>query len=151
MFASAFSSAFSGGVGLPLEWACVALPDGKVGTLLAQVGLLRGESATRAEDGRLVIGERDLVGPAGKVYSFASPESAAIWAGIVEDRGRRELALSREMSLTARAAWLARKRRQLEFDAAHRVERAQRIADADIRGALIADSTFALIKWAHCG
>lgn len=149
MFASAFSSAFSGGAGLPLGWACVALPAGKVGTLLAQVALLRGEVAVLSGGGRLVIAGRDLVGPAGKVYAFASPESAAMWRDIAEQRSRRELELASGMGESRRAVWLERKRRQLEFDAARRIERAQHVADAGIRAALIADAGFALEKWGH--
>lgn len=149
MFSAAFSQSFAGGVRLPLAWAIAPLPAGKVGTLLAQVALLRGEVAVLSGDGRLVIAGRDLVGPAGKVYAFASPESAAMWRDIAEQRSRRELELASGMGESRRAVWLARKRRQLEFDAARRIERAQHVADAGIRAALIADAGFALEKWAH--
>ncbi len=148
MFSAAFSGAFAGRR-LPLAWARWSLPDWKICTLLAQVAVLRGELAEYHDDGRLTIGGRDLIGPAGKVYRFVSPESAAMWSGIALERGRREIELARGMDRARRVVWLARKRATLADFAAQRARHAAQDVPGEIRDALIADASFALVKWGH--
>lgn len=147
-----FSAAFSGefaGPHLPLAWVLVQLPQAKICTLLAQLALIRGEGVEYHDDGRLTIGDRDLIGPAGKVYRFVSPEGAAMWSGIALERGRREIELARGMDRARRVVWLARKRATLADFAAQRARHAAQDVPGEIRDALIADASFALVKWGH--
>lgn len=149
-FSYSFSSAFSR-IELPYLWSMFQLPAVKICGLLAQVGILRGETVEYRTDGSLSIGGRDLVGPAGKTYRFKTEESAAAWEAIARERALSELKLSRLMDLERRAVWLGKKSARLADDAERKVLRAQSIADQDTRNALIADAGFALVKWAHYG
>lgn len=149
MFSRSFADPFSQDAALPRAWAFLELPASHAGTLLAQVALVRGGVFEASNDGGATIDGRGMVGPAGKVYAFASLESAESWRVIAESRARREMELACAMDAGRRAAWLAKKRARLASDAARRIDRAAQIVDGGIKAAVIADAGFALSKWAH--
>ena len=70
MFSAAFSAAFAKGA---------AAAGGYIGPCMAQAALAAGV-AWSVDGAALVIGGKTLIGPAGKVYQFASNATAEKWA-----------------------------------------------------------------------
>lgn len=134
MFSSAFSSAFAGRAGY-------------VGPVCAQALLTDGAAWSVAGSGLLVAGKR-LIGPAGKVFVFASSETAARWVDNAKNIGIQERALIAAIDPAAAEIWKAKKREKLAVIAARVVSAAARTADADKRAALIAEAGYLLGKWA---
>ena len=138
MFSSAFSSAFAGS-GLRY-----------IAPMAAQAALHAGAVALVAGSG-LLVNRRVLIGQAGGVYSFGSPESAARWvektraAAAGEYFTRAQLAASDPDAL---AAWAEKKRKRMARRAVLVTEAAARQSDAAKRRALIEEAALALGKWA---
>lgn len=138
-FSSAFASNFAG-VG-------AAVSVGFVGPMRAQAALVNGAAWARVGGG-LVVGGRVLIGPAGKVYAFASAETAARWANNAKGAGEREAVIIAGLDPDLAAAWKARKRAKLAVIAGRLADAAAKQADAEKRAALIAESDYCLTKWA---
>lgn len=138
-FASAFAACFAGrgAVG----------SGGYIGPVMAQAALAGG-AAWSVSGSALVVGGARLIGPAGKVFAFASPLTAQKWAinaGVV---GRREAELLASIDPGVAENWRAGKRARLAVIAARLIDAAARQADAEKRAALVAESTYCLSKWA---
>lgn len=140
MFSGAFASVFSGS-------AALVLPAGYIGPAMAQAALAGG-AAWEFVAGELRIDGRRLIGPAGRVYSFASGETAARWAENAALASVRELRAVSGLSGEQAAKWKAEKRARLEVIAERVVSAAAKTADADKRAALIAEAGYLLGKWA---
>jgi hypothetical protein len=134
MFSDAFSPAFAGVVG------------GYIGPVMAQAALVAG-AAWEMDGGAVLIDGRRLIGPAGKVYAFSSPESAARWIEAQQYIGGKERDLLDNINPAAAALWKERKRAKLVVIAGRVIEAAARTADAGKRAALVAESDFLLSKW----
>ena len=134
-FSSAFASEFAG---VAVEY---------VGPMRAQAALAAGEAWAMSGHG-LLIGGKLLIGPAGKVYAFASLETAGRWVENAKNIGEREVALRASLALPALASWSAKKREKLAVIAARLVAAAARQADEAKRAALLAESDYCLSKWA---
>ena len=87
MFAAAFASSFAGRAGaavggfassfaLAFSGRGAVVPVGFIGPMRAQAAIVGG-AAWVFDDGRLIVGGAVLIGPAGKVFAFASEETAA--------------------------------------------------------------------------
>lgn len=137
MFSCAFSSAFTG----------LFAPVVYIGPMRAQAALVGG-AAWSVSGSRLTIGGAVLIGPAGKVFAFASPETAARWVDNAANIGAREVALIASIAPEAAAIWKAKKRVKLAVIAGRLVEAAGRMPDAEKRAALLSESSYALSKWA---
>lgn len=135
-FAAAFSSAFAGS-GAVVEY---------IGPMRAQAALVAG-AAWSVSGSRLTIGGAVLIGQAGKVFAFASPETAARWVDNAANIGAREVALIASIAPEAAALWKAKKRVKLAVIAGRLVEAAGRTHDAAKQAALLAESSYALSKW----
>lgn len=135
MFSAAFSGAFAGrGLG------------GYIGPVSAQAALTDG--AEWVVDGAsLVVDGAVLIGPAGKTFSFASEQSAARWVDNARNIGTRERSLIASIAPEAAALWKARKREKLAVIADRVLSAAARMADAEKRAALVAESAFCSAKW----
>ncbi|MCL2344456.1 MAG: hypothetical protein FWC58_01220 [Desulfobulbus sp.] len=136
---AAFSSAF----------AAPFAKDGEAGFIapvMAQAALVAGE-AVESVGTALTIGGRTLIGTAGKVYAFASKESAERWIEHTRAVAINEAAIVEGMSVEGRALWLEKKRARLAAVAGRVVGAAARLTDAGRRAALLAESDFCLNKW----
>lgn len=140
-FASAFAGCFAGRGG------AVVVPVGFIGPMRAQAVLTDGGAWSVLGSG-LVVGGALLIGPAGKVFAFASPESAARWVDNAKNIGVRERALALEIAAAAVASWRAKKREKLAVIAGRLVDAAARQYDEAKRAALLAESDYCLAKWA---
>lgn len=137
MFSAAFSSAFAG----------VASGIAYVGPMRAQQLLTDGAEWAVSGSGLLVAGKR-LIGPAGKVFAFASPDNAALWVENARNIGTRERALIASIAPGAAAAWKAKKREKLAVIAGRVIDAAARQHDAAKQAALLAEADYCLAKWA---
>ena len=135
-FAASFSSAFAGRA---TAVVCIA-------PMRAQAALVAGEPWS-VDGSRLFIGGALLIGPAGKVFCFSSPETAARWVDNARNIGEREAALIATIAPEAAAIWKAKKRVKLAVIAGRLVAAAGRCHDAAKRAALLAESDYALSKW----
>lgn len=133
MFSSAFSSAFGHAVGC-------------IGPMLAQLALTDG-AAWSMRGAALVVDGKLLIGPAGKVYAFASAGTAARWAINAKGAGEREAVIIAGLDVDLREAWKARKRAKLAVIAGRLADAAAKQTDAEKRAALIAESDYCLSKW----
>lgn len=138
MFSSAFSSAFAKG---PAE------AGGYIGPCMAQAALAGG-AAWYVSGSALVIDGKRLIGPAGKVYAFASAATAEKWALSAALVPVREAQIIASIPQATAEAWKAAKRTRLEVVAARVVSAAAKTDDADKRAALIAEAGYLLGKWA---
>lgn len=136
MFSSAFSSAFA----RPHPRPCIC-------PMMAQAALMDG-AAWSLVGSSLVIGDKLLIGPAGKVFEFLSEESAARWAANTAAAGAGQVSIIAGLSGPAAAAWVARKREKLAVIAGRLVAAAARQGDERKRAALLAESDFCYSKWA---
>jgi hypothetical protein len=113
----------------------------------AQAALVAG-AQWYVDGSRMFIDGALLIGPAGKVFCFSSPETAARWVDNARNIGTREALLIQAIAPEASAIWKAKKRVKLAVIAGRLVEAAGRCHDAGKRAALLADSDYALNKWA---
>ncbi|MGV1035371.1 MAG: hypothetical protein ACOYBP_09190 [Microbacteriaceae bacterium] len=118
-----------------------------VGPVMAQAALVDG-AAWALAGSAVNIGGALLIGPAGKLYAFASPESAARWVESARVIGRRERDLMETIDPATAAAWKAKKRAKLAVIAGRVVNAAARMIDGGRRAALLAEADFCLEKWA---
>lgn len=134
MFSAAFSSAFAKGLKKYIApmMAQAALGDGAAWGLVG--GVLMVEGAV-------------LIGPAGKTYTFASPESAARWVEHTRAAGLRQLLVVAAMSPEIADNWKEKKREKLAVVADRLVNAAAKQGDAGRRAALVAESDYCLTKW----
>lgn len=157
MFSGAFSSAFAAqapawSAGFASQFAGVfagvgALPaGGYIGPVSAQQALADG-APWSVVGSALLIGGRRLIGPAGKVYAFASAGTAAKWAIGAAAVPVREAQIIAGLPVSVAAAWKAAKRARLEIVAARVVDAAARMPDDAKRAALIEEAGFLLGKW----
>lgn len=137
-FASCFAASFAG-LGVPVA--------GYIGPCMAQAALAGG-AAWSVVGSALVVDGRRLIGPAGKVYAFASSQTAEKWAINAGVIGRREVDLLASIDSSVAENWKAGKRARLALVAALLVDAALLQADSAKRAALIAESTYCLSKWA---
>ena len=135
MFSSAFASCFAG------------VKSEYIGPMSAQAALVGG-AGWLASGHRLMVGGKVLIGPAGKVYAFASADTAARWANNAKGAGEREAVIIAGLDADLREAWKARKRAKLAVIAGRLADAAAKQADAEKRAALIAESDYCLTKWA---
>lgn len=150
-FSGAFSSAFlprKKRFSLAFSAAFHGRPRGFIGPLSAQAALMGG-AGWRLWGSGLVVGDSLLIGPAGKVYAFASAETATRWAENAAGAGQREAQIIASLPADRAAAWRAKKRANLEVIAGRVVAAAARSSNEAVRAALIAESDFVLSKWAH--
>lgn len=138
MFSVAFSSAFAKGQ---------AAAGGYIGPCMAQAALAAG-AAWSVDGSALVIDGKRLIGPAGKVYAFASAATAEKWALSAALVPVREAQIIASIPQATAEAWKATKRTRLEVIAAQVVSAAAKTADADKRAALIEEAGYLLGKWA---
>ena len=96
----------------------------------------------------MLVAGRRLIGPAGKVFAFASPETAGRWVDNAKNIGIRERALIASIDPAAAAIWKAKKREKLAVIAARVVSAAARVSEEKRRAALIAEADYCLSKWA---
>jgi hypothetical protein len=136
MFSSAFSSAF----------ARFAEPVEYISPMLAQAALGDG-AGWGLVGGVLMIEGAILIGPAGKTYSFASPESAARWVEHTRAAGIRQQLVVTAMSPEIAETWKEKKREKLAVVAERLVSAAAKQSDAARRAALVAESDYCLVKW----
>lgn len=136
MFSSAFSSAFAG----------VASGVAYVGPMRAQK-LLTDGAAWHVSGSRLIVGGKVLIGPAGKVFAFGSPENAARWVDNAVRVGQSEANLRGSLDAAALASWAAKKREKLAVIAGRVVAAAAKQGDEAKRAALLAESDYCLSKW----
>lgn len=112
----------------------------------AQAGLVAGAHWVY-DDGRLIVGGKVLIGPAGKVFAFGSPENAARWVENARNIGAREAALRATLPIPAIAAWAVKKREKLAVIAGRVVAAAAKQGDEAKRAALLEESDYCLSKW----
>jgi hypothetical protein len=137
MFSGAFASSFAGVVGVE---------GGFIGPMRAQAVLADGAAWLVAGSGLLVNG-LILIGPAGKVFAFASPETAVRWVDNAKAVGQREAALRASLPADVLAGWAAKKREKLAVIAGRLVSAAAKQSDEAKRAALLAESDYCLTKW----
>lgn len=158
MFSAAFSGVFAGRqaaqaggfasvFALPFAGVGPAQEAGYIGPCMAQAALAAGAD-WRVSGSELVIDGKRLIGPAGKVYAFASAATAEKWAVSAALVPVREAQIIASLPAATAEAWKAAKRTRLEVIAAQVVSAAARTADADKRAALIAEAGYLLGKWA---
>lgn len=114
---------------------------------MAQAAIFDG-AAVSVVGSSLVVGGKKLIGPAGKVYAFASVETASRWALEAAAVVERERALMASIDPGAAAAWKEKKRGKLAVIAGRLVDAAARQSDGGKRAALLAESDYCLSKWA---
>lgn len=132
---------------LPPGWMAAELgAAGYIGPVSAALALARGE-AHEYHDGELRVGGRVLIGPAGKVYAFQSPGSAARWVELNRGRPLKEWALIAGLVPGSAEVAKSRKRAALTAIAARVVAAAGRCKDAGRAAGLIAESDWCLRKW----
>lgn len=141
-----FVGGFSGGFSSNFSGRGAVVSAGFIGPMRAQAALVNGAASVRAGSG-LMIGGALLIGPAGKVFAFASAETAARWADNAKGAGEREALIISSLAPEAAAAWKARKREKLAVIAGRLLEAAARQHDAEKRAALVAESDYCLSKW----
>lgn len=156
MFCAAFSSGFAGrggvaGGGFSSAFSsCFAglgpAADGYIAPMMAQAALVGGASWAVSGSGLIVAGKW-LIGPAGKVFAFTSPDSAALWVENAKVIGAREAALRATLPGPALASWAVKKREKLAVIAARVVAAAAKQGDEARRAALLAESDYCLSKW----
>lgn len=112
---------------------------------MAQAALADGE-AWAVVGASLLVGKKVLMGPAGKVYAFASPASAATWAENAKNAELRARALVAGDPVRM-AAYVARKRAALAVIADRVTAAALKVPDDGRRAALLAEAGFCLTKW----
>ncbi len=134
-FSSAFSSAF-----------VKQSAQGFICPVMAQALLTDGAAWHLGPSG-LVVGDRVLIGPAGKVYSFLSETTAARWCESMAVRGRREREIVDSINPIAAAAWKAKKRANLEGVAGRVVALAAKQKNPEKQAAMIEEANFCLAKW----
>lgn len=137
--AGGFSGAFSGAF-------LRKKSGGYIGPVSAQRELLRG-AAVVYDGGGLLIGGARLIGPAGKIFAFASQASAEMWVGINRARAARELELMGGLDAAAAAVYRQRKAAALAKISAAVLTAAARQSDAAKRAALVAESSWCASKW----
>ena len=158
MFSASFSSVFAGRqaaqaggfasvFALPFAGVEPAQEAGYIGPCMAQAALAAG-AAWSVDGAALVIGGKTLIGPAGKVYQFASSATAEKWALSAALVPVREAQIIASLPAATAEAWKATKRTRLEVIAAQVVSAAARMADYEKRAALIAEAGYLLGKWA---
>lgn len=158
MFSAAFSAAFAGrqaaqaggfssAFALPFAGVEAVPASGYIGPCMAQAALAAG-AAWYVSGSALVIDGKRLIGPAGKVYAFASEATAEKWALSAALVPVREAQIIASIPHATAEAWKATKRTRLEVIAAQVVSAAAKTADADKRAALIAEAGYLLGKWA---
>ena len=140
MFSAAFSSAFAGVAG-----GSVGL--GYVCPMTAQAALANGAGWAMVGDA-VKIGGAYLIGQAGKLFAFVSPESAAAWVENARNIGIRERSLIAGIDPAAAVLWKARKREKLARIAGYVVNAAARQHDSERRAALLVEADLCLSKWA---
>lgn len=148
MFSSAFGSAFrivtkqgfSGTFAAPFRYV------GYIGPVSGQAALIAGAESW-AQGSALVIEGKKLIGPAGKVYAFASMQSMEIWRDNAIASGVRQAAIIAALSADKAAAWKAKKRAKLAIVAGRVVNAAAVQKDRGKRAALLAESNYCLSKW----
>lgn len=133
-FASVFSAAFVG-------------RNAYIAPMAAQSLLLAGLPAGAVAGGGVVVNGRRLIGPRGKAYRFASPESAARWIERTRAAAVGEAATLAGLSPVVLASWRERKHARAVSYADRLAEAAARQADAGKRAALIEEAGAALAKW----
>lgn len=134
MFSASFASVFAG------------VSGAFIGPVMAQAALVAG-AAWEMDGGAVLIDGKRLIGPAGKVYAFSSPASAARWIEAQQYIGGKERDLLDSINPAAAALWKERKRAKLAVIAGRVIEAAARTADAGKRAALVAEAGFLLSKW----
>lgn len=157
MFSGAFASSFAGRQAAQAGGfsSAFALPfagvnpsaSGYIGPCMAQAALAAGE-AWYVSGSALVIDGKRLIGPAGKVYAFASEETAEKWALSAALVPVREAQIIASIPQATAEAWKAAKRTRLEVIAAQVVSAAAKTDDDDKRAALVAEAGYLLGKWA---
>lgn len=159
MFSAAFAGAFAGGQPLPAGQGFAGAfagvfagieaqqQDAYICPMMAQAALADGAAWSVSGSG-VRVGGSLLIGPAGKVFAFASPEGAARWVENARVVGLAERALMASIAPAKAAAWKAKKREKLSVIAGRVVNAAARQGDALRRAALLAEADFALAKWA---
>ena len=135
-FSAAWASSFRGS-GVAAGFVC---------PMMAQAALAGG-AAWSVSGSALVVGGARLIGPAGKVYAFASAQTAEKWAINAGVIGRREAELLASIDSSVAENWKAGKRARLALVAAQLVDAALLQADSEKRAALVAESTYCLSKW----
>lgn len=157
MFCSAFASNFDGGPvvvegGFSSAFAsCFAGVSGQVvagfiGPMRAQAALVAGVGWS-VSGSRLIVGGKVLIGPAGKVFAFGSPENAGRWVANAVRVGQSEANLRGSLDAAALASWAAKKREKLAVIAGRVVAAAAKQGDEAKRAALLAESDYCLSKW----
>lgn len=134
MFSAAFASNFAG---VSVEY---------IAPMTAQAALAGG-AHWLASGHELRVAGRVLIGPAGKVFAFASPETAGRWVENARNIGAREAALRASLPAAALDSWAAKKREKLAVIAARVVAAAAGQGDEAKRAALLAESDYCLTKW----
>lgn len=137
-FSSAFSAAFAGVAGV-VKVAYIA-------PMSAQAALAGGAPWV-ASGHELKVAGKLLIGPAGKVFSFASEATAARWAENAKGAAIREAQIIAGLPVDQAEAWKARKREKLAMVAYRVAGSAARQKDAAKRAALIAESDYCFLKW----
>ena len=153
MFSAAFCSAFgekkSGGFSGAFSGAFLRKKNksgGYICPVSAQRALLRGAAAVY-DGGGLLIGGARLIGPAGKVFAFASQASADMWVAINRARATREIELMAGLDAAAAGVYRKRKADALAKISAAVVNAAARQSDKSKQAALIAEAEFCEKKW----
>lgn len=156
MFSSAFASSFAGrraaqaggfSSAFALQFAGVQSGAKYIAPMMAQAALGDG-AAWAMVSNTLTIGGATLIGPAGKIYAFASQETAARWVEHTRAAGIRQQVVVAAMSPEIAGKWKEKKREKLAVVAARLVSAASKQSDAARRAALVAESDYCLVKWA---
>lgn len=137
-FSSAFTSNFAGRAGQVVA--------GFIGPMRAQAALVAG-AGWSVSGSRLIVGGKVLIGPAGKVFAFGSPENAGRWVENAVRVGQSEANLRGSLDAAALASWAAKKREKLAVIAGRVVAAAAKQGDEAKRAALLAESDYCLTKW----
>lgn len=157
MFSSAFASAFAGRGGAVVGGFSSAFASpfagvgqvpaaGFIGPMRAQAALVNG-AAWVVHGSALIVGGAVLIGPAGKVFAFASAANAGRWVENAKNIGAREIALRGSLAGPVLASWAAKKREKLAVIAGRVVAAAAKQGDEAKRAALLAESDYCLTKW----
>lgn len=117
-----------------------------IGPMKAQAALVGG-AGWLVSGSRLIVGGKVLVGPAGKVFAFGSPENAARWVANAVRVGQSEANLRGSLDAAALASWAAKKREKLAVIAGRVVAAAAKQGDEAKRAALLEESDYCLSKW----
>lgn len=134
MFSAAFAEPFAG---VERQYIC---------PMQAQAALAGGAAWVVEGDAMRIAGKR-LIGPAGKVYAFASAATAQTWAQAAALVPVREAQIIAGLPVEVAEAWKARKREKLAVNAERLVTAASRQSDDRKRAALLAEADYCLTKW----